>query len=189
MDIDAVVRQAKDGNQQALTHLLMHFDRYVFGVALLTLGDRADAQDAAQEALIRALKGLKSYNGDAKFQTWLYRIVVNACRDMLRRRGRRREMVLDEAVLLRPDPQPDLFDAEQQCAVWRAVQSLDIPLREVVVLRYYLDFSGIEIGEITATPVNTVYWRLHQARKQLEPLLLSEEELREEIASRVQQGV
>ena len=62
-------------------------------------------------------------------------------------------------------------------AVWRAVQALEPALREVVVLRYYLDMSGAEIAEATGAPTGTVYWRLNQARNALVSLLASDEEL------------
>jgi RNA polymerase sigma-70 factor (ECF subfamily) len=188
-EIDVLVRRARDGDHQALETLVARFDRYVFGVALLVLGDRVEAQDAAQEALIKAARGLKGYDGRAAFRTWLYRITVNTCRDALRRRARRREAALDDVSL---HASTDLLQAEvareRQQAVWQAVQSLDMPLREVVILRYYVGLSCVEIGEITGSPVNTVYWRLHRARRLLEPLLLAEDVLTDEIAARKQKG-
>lgn len=185
MEIEVLVRRARNGDRQAQETLVAHFDRYVFGVALLVLGDRAEAQDAAQDALIKSLRGLKGYDGRASFRTWLYRITVNTCRDHLRRRSRQREVVLDEAVPLAiAGPLGDTLARERQRAVWQAVQALDAPLREVVVLRYYLGLPCAEVGQATGSPVNTVYWRLHRARQQLEPLLLAEDVLADEIAIR-----
>lgn len=188
-EIDDLVRHARGGDRQALETLVARFDRYVF-VALLVLGDRIAAQDAAQDTLIKAIRGLKGYNGHAAFGTWLYRITVNTCRDILRRRARQRETDLDDATSLSSDgPWQARSEEERRQAVWQAVQSLDVPLREAVVLRYYLDLPCAEIGEVTGSPVNTVYWRLHQARRQLELLLLAEDVLVEEIAARVSKGV
>jgi len=185
--VDDLVRRARDGDHGALEKLIAQFDRYVFGTALLALGNRVDAQDAAQEALIKAVKSLKGYNGRAAFRTWLYRITINTCRDVLRRHRRRPEVSLDSAPLPAGDgPLQTELDRERQQVVWQAVQSLDAPLRETVILRYYLDLSGAEIGEATGAPLNTVYWRLHQARRRLEPLLLAEDVLVEEITARQQ---
>jgi RNA polymerase sigma-70 factor (ECF subfamily) len=181
-----LVHQARDGDRQALEILVARFDRYVFGVALLTLGSRAEAQDAAQEALIKAIRGLSKYGGRAAFRTWLYRITVNTCRDLARRQARRRETPLENEPLIGNDPWQDLSDQELRQATWQAIQALEAPLREVVILRYYLDLPCAEIGQITETPTNTVYWRLHQARRQLEHLLLAEDILAEEIAARQQ---
>ncbi len=184
-----IVRRARGGDRQALEALITRFDQYVFGVALLVLGDRVEAQDAAQDALLKAVRGLKGYNGRAAFRTWLYRITVNVCRDALRRRARRREVDLDDSVPFAGDgPLQAQLSRERQRAVWQAVQSLDPPLREVVVLRYYLDLPCAEVAEATGSPVNTVYWRLHQARQKLEPLLLSNDVLSGEIAARKQKG-
>ena len=186
METDDLVRRARDGDRRALETLVARFDRYVFGVALLVLGNRVEAQDAAQETLIKAVRGLKRYDGRAAFSTWLYRITVNTCRDTLRRHARRPEVALDDASLTSAGPLQAELARERRQAVWQAVQSLDTPLREVVVLRYYLDLPCAEIGEATGSPVNTVYWRLHQARRLLEPLLLAEDALTGEIVARKQ---
>lgn len=185
-EIDDLVRRAQDGGHQALETLVARFDRYVFGVALHVLGDRVEAQDAAQEALLKAIRGLRSYNGRAAFRTWLYRITINTCRDALRRRNRRPEVALDDVSLSTSGDgfSQTVLTRERQQVVWQAVQSLDVPLREVVVLRYYLDLPCQEIGQVVDSPVGTIYWRLHEARQQLEPLLLAEDVLADEIAAR-----
>jgi DNA-directed RNA polymerase specialized sigma24 family protein len=64
-EIDDPIRHARGSDRQALETLVTRFDRYIFGVALLVLGDRVEAQDAAQDALIKAMQGLKGYNGRA----------------------------------------------------------------------------------------------------------------------------
>jgi len=185
-DTPELVRRARDGDQQALETLVARFDRYVFGVALLTLGNRADAQDAAQEALVKAMQGLKGFKGQSAFGTWLYRVTVNTCRDLQRRQARRRETPLDDAPpLATPNgPLQAALDRERRQAVWRAVQALEPALREVVVLRYYLDMSGAEIAEATDAPAGTVYWRLNQARSELAALLAVDETLAGEVAVR-----
>ena len=175
-----LIRRAKDGDPQALDQLIARFDRYVFGVALLTLNDRAEAQDAAQEALVKAVRGLQSFNGKASLRTWIYRITVNACRDALRRRARRREVSLENAPLpARDSALQAALDRERRQTIWQAVQALDPPLREVVVLRYYLELPCAEISKVTGAPTNTIYWRLHQARRELE-LSLADDLLAEE---------
>lgn len=133
------------------------------------------------------MRNLKGYDGRAAFRTWLYRITVNTCRDTLRRCVRQREAALNEVSLTGGDPLQGELARERQQVVWQAVQSLDMSLREVVILRYYLDLPCAEIGEVIGSPVNTVYWRLHQARRQLGPLLLAEDVLVGEIAARMQE--
>ncbi len=173
-DTPDLVRRARDGDRQALEALVARHDRYVLSVALLTLGDRDAAQDAAQEALIKAMRGLQGFKAQSAFRTWLYRITVNVCRDWQRRQARRRETPLDDAppLLTAHGPLQTALEHERRQAVWQAVQVLEPALREVVVLRYYLDMSGAEIAQATGSPAGTVYWRLHQARQALAVLLV-----------------
>ncbi|MGD9099119.1 MAG: RNA polymerase sigma factor, partial [Anaerolineae bacterium] len=126
-DTPELVRRARNGDRQALEALVARYDRYVFGVALLTLGDRVAAQDAAQETLIKAMRGLKGFKARSTFRTWLYRITVNTCRDWQRRRSRRRETPLDDAppLLTANGPLQSALDRERRRAVWRMVQALE----------------------------------------------------------------
>jgi RNA polymerase sigma-70 factor (ECF subfamily) len=185
-DTAQLVRRAQNGDSEALEKLITRYDRYVQGVALLTLNDRAEAQDAAQEALIKAMRGLKHFKGQSAFHTWLYRVTVNTCRDFQRRQARRRETTLDSAPpqLSTGGPLQATLDVERRQAVWQAIQTLTPALRETVILRYYLDMSGAEIAEITGVPTGTVYWRLHQAREALASLLAENETLADEVAAR-----
>ena len=181
-----LVRLARDGDRQALETLVARFDGYVFGVALLTLGDRSDAQDAAQEALIKAMRGLKGFKGESAFNTWLYRVTVNTCRDFQRRQSRRRETPLYDAPspVLTDGPLHATLKRERRQAVWTAVRALEPALRDVVIMRYYLNMSGTEIAELTGAPLGTVYWRLHKARDVLASLLAEDETLADEVATR-----
>jgi RNA polymerase sigma-70 factor (ECF subfamily) len=186
-ETEILVQQARRGKRDAMEKLLSQFDRNVFGLALLILGDRVEAQDAAQEVLIKIFKSLKRFDGRSTFRTWLYRVTVNTCRDVLRRRARQRETPLAVAPpIAQAGPLQKELEREHHGAVWLAVQALDNPLRETVILRYYLDLPCAEIGQVTGTPLNTVYWRLHQARRKLEPLLLADDALAEEIDARRQ---
>lgn len=184
-ETDELVRRAQKGDRQALETLLTQIDQDVFGVALLTLGERNEARDAAQEALIKVVRGLKRYRGHAAFRTWIYRITLNTCRDFQRRRGRRNEIPLDEAALpVVSEPGKAQLSKEYRRVVWQAVHALKPALREVIILHYYLDMPCAEISNVQHVPLNTVYWRLHRARQLLEPRLLSEAILIDEISMR-----
>ena len=186
-DTVELVRRAQDGDGAAMETLVARYDRYVFGVALLALGDRSEAQDAAQEALIKAMRGLKGFKGKSAFDTWLYRVTINTCRDFQRRQARRREAPLDAAppdLLADAGPLKATLDHERRQAIWKAVQALEPTLRETVILRYYLDMSGSEIAEVTGAPSGTVYWRLHQARETLAKLLAEDDTLADDVTER-----
>jgi RNA polymerase sigma-70 factor (ECF subfamily) len=188
-DTPELIRRARDGDRGALERLLARYDRYVFGVALLTLGHRRDAQDAAQEALIKAMRGLQGFKGESSFDTWLYRVTVNTCRDLQRRQARRPEAPLEAVPPVEAEggPLQATLEREHRHAIWEAVQELEPALREVVVLHYYLDLPGAEIAQVTGSPVGTVYWRLHQAREALGSLLRADDALADEVTARSQE--
>jgi len=94
----ALLHGAREGDPRALDELVALHQSSAFRVALGILGGEADAQDAAQDGMLRALKGLAGFRGDASFRTWLLAIVANEARSMLRRRTRRRECPLDDEL-------------------------------------------------------------------------------------------
>lgn len=93
-----LLRRAREGDSEALDRLVSLHLASVYRVALGILGSEADAQDASQEGVIRALRGLAGFRGDASFRTWLLSIVANEARSLLRRSARRREARLDDEV-------------------------------------------------------------------------------------------
>lgn len=94
----AFLRRAREGDPEALDELVALHQSSAFRVALGIVGDESDAQDAAQDGMLRALKGLAGFRGDASFRTWLLVIVANEARSMLRRRTRQRETPLDDEL-------------------------------------------------------------------------------------------
>ena len=94
----ALLGRARDGDPEALNELVLLHQASAYRVALSILGSEADAQDAAQDGMIRALRGLAGFRGDAAFRTWLLSIVANEAHSLLRRSARRHETPLDEEV-------------------------------------------------------------------------------------------
>ena len=91
----ALLRRAREGDPEALEELVALHQSSVFRVALGILGNEADTQDAAQDGMLKALRGLAGFRGEASFRTWLLSIAANEARSLLRRRVRRREAPLD----------------------------------------------------------------------------------------------
>src|SRR3954462_15221039 len=83
-----MIRRAQAGDSEALTQLILSQQHYVYSIAMSVLKDPEDAADLTQEAFIRLFRALPQYNGESRFTTWLYRLVVNLGRDELRKRGR-----------------------------------------------------------------------------------------------------
>jgi RNA polymerase sigma-70 factor (ECF subfamily) len=158
-----------NGDPDAFTELVhRHRDR-LWAVAVRTLGDREDAADALQEALISAFRNASSFRGDAAVTTWLHRIVVNACLDRIRRRAARPTVPLGEH-----DP-PSRRDAPAQVdtrlAVRAALAALPVEQREALVLVDMEDLPVVEAARLLGVPEGTVKSRCSRGRTALAALL------------------
>ena len=156
----ALVRAAQRGSEQAVAEL---FDRHWSGAyraAYLVTGDRAAAEDIAQEAFLAALRALESFDLRRPLKPWLHRIVVNRAIDWARSRALRRE-VAAEAVG-EPASAPDAPDAQIGAEVMAALMELGPEQRAVVALRYVLDLTPGEIGKLLGLPRGTVNSRLRR---------------------------
>jgi RNA polymerase sigma-70 factor (ECF subfamily) len=128
----------------------------------LLTGSRADAEDAVQEALLRAWRNLGSLRDPAGFEPWFDRILVNVCRDRLRRSAKVRfiELEGDAGARVMPDPFRAVLDRDEALA---ALAVLDVDERTVVVLHYWADLPLTGVAARTGWPVGTVKSRLHRA--------------------------
>ena len=122
MDDTELVRRAQHGDTVAFEQLVRRHQRYVFNVAYRVLNDYAEAEDMTQEAFVRAWRGLPGFRGQARFTTWLYRIVHNLCLNRLP--GLRRELLQTESLeesVPTPDPsQAELVEIREQMAFLHA---------------------------------------------------------------------
>jgi RNA polymerase sigma-70 factor (ECF subfamily) len=152
-----------------------HRDR-LWAVAVRTLGDREEAADAVQDALVSAFRRAEGYRGDAAVTTWLHRIVVNACLDRVRRRKARPTQPLpehEERIDLRGQaPAPDPAEqTERRSLVMAALHELSEDHRRAVVLVDMEGYSVDEAAELLGCPSGTVKSRCARARAKLLPLL------------------
>jgi RNA polymerase sigma factor (sigma-70 family) len=133
-----------------------------YRLAGLLLGDRTEAEDATQDALLRAWHRRHTLRDPAQFQAWFDRILVNGCRDRLRRRRSVRFIALEGAgdPAGSGDPFRSVVDRDE---VLRLVAGLDDDGRLVIVLRYWADLTLADIAERTGWPLGTVKSRLHRA--------------------------
>ena len=145
-----------------------HRDR-LWAVALRTLGDREEAADALQDALVSAYRNAGSYRGDAAVTTWLHRIVVNACIDRTRRRQARPSVPLgDRDVAERQD---EHAATEARLDVRAALARLPMPQRVALVLVDLEDVPVAEAAELLGVPEGTVKSRCARARMALAEML------------------
>lgn len=166
-----LVARARAGERYAFSQLVeRHYD-FIFRVACKWSGRRSDAEDVAQEVCIKLATAIKSFDGRAAFTSWLYRVTLNAVRDMQRSRARRGRHV-DALAQVSPDSAPpDQEDATAISELWAAVATLPDKQREAVMLVYAEDMNHAAAAEIMGCKESTVSWHVHEAKKTLRGLL------------------
>jgi len=170
--LSAGERDSEDARERFVRQAGRDLDR-AYRLAGLLLGDRHDAEDATQEALLRAWRGLPMLRDPAIFQAWFDRILVNICRDRLRRKTVVRfvEIVDEEAGPPIADPFRSVLDRDESL---RALRVLDADERVVVVLHYWADLPLTEVATRAGIPLGTVKSRLHRALGKLERSMTAE---------------
>jgi len=172
-----LIERARAGDTEAVTELYRRHERRVYNLALRTLGNPWDAADVAQEAFIKAFRNLDSFKGDARFSTWLHRIVVNAAYDHLRRQ--RPEPMDGEIIedISGPGGTGAVVGSGRE-GIDPAMDGLSDPLRDAlmslsegfrfaVVLCDLLGFPYDEAAEILGVQEGTIKSRIFRAREAL----------------------
>lgn len=169
----ALIERAQNGDRNAFGELASQHHRGVIQVVYRMCGDLELAQDAAQDAFIRAWLNLPSFRPGTSLRSWLYRIAINAALDLLRRDRRNTAVDLEKLSLADPSAGPEtaLLQKERQEAVRKSILELSEGSRTVLVLREYGSLSYEEIAAALDIPLGTVMSRLNYARKQLKQSL------------------
>lgn len=162
-----LVAAAVDGDRDAFEALLRrHYDR-IHGLAWQLTGSRADADDIAQNVCCTLVERIAAFRGEAKFTTWLCRIVFNACQDHRRRRRSWRGLADQLAMMASLSPRSGGSDLHDVMWVRSAVAKLKPAYRDVVILIAGQQLSHAEAAAILGIAEATVSWRLHRARQLL----------------------
>jgi len=165
-----LVAACQRGERDAFRALFETYKDKVYSIALRFSGDPATAMDIAQDTFLKLFSSIRDFRGDAAFETWVYRLVVNSCLDH-KRRSWRLIPIADEllAVLQAPaDSLGEILRGEMRYRVHSAVERLSPDLRMVIVLRYTEGLSYDEIAEVLGRSPGTVASRLNRAHKALE---------------------
>ena len=180
-----LVRGAAQGDGACFEQLITDCAGQTYALALRMLKDPQDAEDAVQDAMIKAWKALPGFKGDCRFSTWLFRLTYNTCLDALRRRQRgqvisltREDETENEIQAEVPDPAPGpeeaLLAKERAEVLHREMEKLSDKLRAPLVMRELGGCSYEEIASALGISVGTVKSRIARARENLAEALIRE---------------
>ena len=178
-DERALITAAAEGDDDAFSEIVERYQKPVYNLCFRLLQNHGDAEDASQEAFMKAYRGLKKYDPQRPFMSWMLAIAYNQCMDQLRRR--RISWVGLEALFDRSDQQSPsaevavdaLGEAE---TVQKTLSSLSAKDRAAVVLKYWHDYSYDEIAETLSLTNSAVKSRLHRARRELVDVWTTEQQ-------------
>lgn len=174
---EIIVERALTGDAEAFGELVRRWERRIFALTYGMLGREEDARDATQETFLSAFRNLRNFRGEARVSSWLHRIAVNQCISRQRRLKVRGESALDDAhetnagrfvTPLSHSPAHVAEGRQETAAVRRAINSLPVELRQVVVMKEFEELTFREIADALDLPLSTVKSRLYTALKQLQ---------------------
>ncbi len=156
-----LVERAQRGDHEAFDLLAAAAYHRLYAIATRILRDGYAAEDAVQDALVKAWREVRGLRDPVAFDAWLHRLLVNACRDQVRRTRRRPAVALESLAIERPAPADDLSVVVDRDELERAFLDLSIEHRAVLVLTHYVGLPASEVGRILRIPPGTVASRLH----------------------------
>jgi len=174
-----LIDDAIDGDINSFEKLIKKHQKFAYNVALKYLKDPTDAEDATQESLIKAFRYLKSFNKNSKFSTWLYRIVINTCKDELRKNQKDQnnlslnnddnyvDAIEDESY----EPLKNAENEELGKNLHKAIEQLEVTYKDAIILCDMKDYTYQEISEILEIPIGTVRSRINRGRKKLRKII------------------
>jgi RNA polymerase sigma-70 factor (ECF subfamily) len=173
---------AQRGDERAIKELVETYQQSVYHLCYRMLHEPTEAEDAAQEALVKAVTNLGSYDVERPFRPWLFRIASNECIDRIRRRkdaisldGMGEDGAWEWKPGNSPNPEAQFLRHEQQAQVRAMLEHLSPTDRMVVTLFYWEDMSYAEIEEVTDLTISAIKSRLFRARRSLAEHMVQEE--------------
>ncbi|PKO05319.1 MAG: RNA polymerase subunit sigma-24 [Chloroflexi bacterium HGW-Chloroflexi-3] len=173
MDEQSAIKQLKQGDIQGLKTLVEIYEVRAVHAVVLIVGDRGQAEDIVQNAFIRIFERIEQYDTKRPFGPWFFRIVVNDALKTTSKQKRLTSLDTDNVghniqirdPLILPEQRFEVQELKQQ--IWLLVQQLPPNQSAAIVLRYYLELPERDIAEFLHSPVGTVKWWLHSAKKSL----------------------
>ena len=175
-----LVSRAQAGDKRAFDLLALKYRNRIVKLASRFTHDPMDAQDVAQEALVKAYRAIGSFRGDASFYTWLYRIATNAAKNHLMSQSRRlsavdgvdaaeaEQFAVDSKLKDKTTPEGLMMTEDLKKVIFHTISTLPDELREAITLREIENLSYEEIAAAMACPVGTVRSRIFRAREAID---------------------
>ena len=174
-DLD-LVRLAQDGDRAAFQLLLERHYGMLYRVAYRFLGNRAEAEDAAQEMAMTLAQKIGSFAGRSRLSTWIYQIALNHCRDQARRQ-RSFDRLQAAFVDVEAQRSADWADSDRRLKwLYQAIGQLKPDLKETALLVLAEDLSHAEAGEVLGVKEATVSWRMYEVRRHLSQMALTNDD-------------
>ena len=171
-ELDRLIYHCQQGELDAFSELFQRCESQVYRLALTILKNEQDAEDAAQDVFLSVFRQINRFQYQAAFSTWLTAVVVNTCRDHLRRRKVRQVLSLDwihpETCPSGPGVSEDFEQKRQHTVLWDCIDQMDDRYRLPMILFYRQGLSAKETALVLNLPVMTVYSRLNTAREMLQ---------------------
>ena len=161
-----------DSKEKRIENMVTLYQLPILRLCIMYLHDEDLAKDAVQETFIKAYRSMSQFRKESSEQTWLTRIAVNTCRDMMKSRWFRH---MDRSVRIEDLPEPEAPANPKDTGLYETVLRLPVKQREVVLLYFYQDMTMQEISDILQISVSNVSRRLESARKALRKQLEEDE--------------
>lgn len=179
MDANAeLIRKAQNGDLRAFEQIVTEHYSKIYNIALGIMGSSHDAEDAAQNVLIKLHSSIGSFRFQSGFSSWVYRITTNVCLDELRKRKRSKSSPMtdidDNGVDVPEEsasPEVQYISAEKRDALYQGISKLKNDHKKIIILRDINGFSYTEIAEILKCSEGTVKSRINRARSSLKTIL------------------
>jgi len=180
-----LIQKAKTGDEISFESLILGCQNKAFNIAIRYLKNEEDALDALQESFIKIFRHLNTFKEDSRFDTWVYRIVVNTCNDMLRKNSNQK--ITDslfktdeekETIIEIPDSSgapEEVYDKKEKSEhIKSCLEKLNQEQKEIIILRDVHGFSYDEISEILECSIGTVKSRINRSRLRLREIILEQ---------------
>jgi RNA polymerase sigma-70 factor, ECF subfamily len=175
LDLESVLERAQGHDAEALGEIHHRYVRRVFGLCRYMLDSRENAEDATSEVFLKLHRSIESYDGSIPFPRWLLRVAGNQCIDVLRRRRRERQVIVEvedgaaviEATSSEPSPLGTVIRMAERAQLQAVIGRLPENFRVPLVLRYYSELSYDEIGQQLGLQRNHVAALIFRAKQEL----------------------